>query len=339
MRVGQITTLVLITLLAGCERTDTVEHISGPTMGSTYTVQYVRTAQTPSPERVRDEVETILATIDLQFSTYRSDSLITRFNRLPANSCRHMPADILQLIRVGERLSRDSQGAFDLTVEPLLDLWGFGPQSRGEQVPSQQALAAAQRRVGYQHLRIDGEQLCKNANVEVDFNSLAAGHAVDLIAARLQAMGITDYLAQATGELKAAGRKPDGSPWRIALELPRADRQIARQVLAVDGYGVSTSGDYRNYFEDNGRRYSHTFDARLGRPVTHALAAVTVVERSTLMADGFSTLLLILGPEQGWAFAVAHQIAAVFVIRADTGFVSRATPAFERVAGAGLAGE
>lgn len=334
MRVGRIIALVLTTMLAGCERADTVEHISGPTMGSTYTVQYVRTAQTPSAEHIRAEVEAILATIDLHFSTYRSDSLIERFNRLPANSCQHMPADILQLIRIGERLSRDSEGAFDLTVEPLLDLWGFGPQSRGEQIPSQQALAAAQRRVGYQHLRIDGEQLCKNADVEVGFNSLAAGHAVDLIAARLQAMGITRYLAEATGELKAAGRKPDGSAWRIALELPRADRQIARQVLALDGYGMSTSGDYRNYFEDNGRRYSHTFDARRGRPVTHELAAVTVIDRSTLMADGFSTLLLILGPEQGWAFAVEQRIAAVFVTRADTGFVSRTTPEFERIVGA-----
>ncbi|MGH8466554.1 MAG: FAD:protein FMN transferase, partial [Pseudomonas sp.] len=176
-----------------------------------------------------------------------------------------------------------------------------------------------------------GEQLCKDAAVELDFNSIAAGHAVDLLVERLQALGVADLLVEATGELKALGRKPDGSHWKIAVEWPRDDRQIAQQVVAVEGFGVSTSGDYRNYFEENGRRYSHTFDARLGRPVKHDLAAVTVFDRSTLMADGYSTLLLILGPQQGWDFALRHQIAAVFVTRVADGFVARSTPAFEQV--------
>src|SRR5690606_17192842 len=112
--------------------------------------------------------------------------------------------------------SQQSEGAYDLTVEPLLNLWGFGPQSRQEVVPSAEALAQVRQRVGYRPLRIEGEQLCKDAAVEVDFNSIAAGYAVDTIAARLEAMGIHDYLAEATGELKAAGRKLDASPWRIA---------------------------------------------------------------------------------------------------------------------------
>ncbi|CAI8807338.1 FAD:protein FMN transferase [Pseudomonas donghuensis] len=317
--------------LAGCGQGNTLERISGPTMGSSYTVQYVRTPQGPAPEQVKREVERILEGIDKRFSTYRSDSLIEAFNRLPANSCQSMPADVLALVRVGEQLAQQSDGAFDLTVEPLLDLWGFGPQSRREKVPDAQALAATRQRVGYGHLRINGEQLCKDAPVEVDFNSIAAGHAVDLLVTRLKALGIADLLVEATGELKAIGRKPDGSKWKVALELPGADRQIAQQVLAVDGFAVSTSGDYRNYFEENGLRYSHTFDARLGKPVKHDLAAVTVFDRSTLMADGYSTLLLILGPEQGWEFALKHGIAAVFVTRVAEGFVSRSTPAFVQV--------
>ncbi|MDD0973457.1 FAD:protein FMN transferase [Pseudomonas fontis] len=302
-------------------------------MGSSYTVQYVRTPQGPAPTQVQQAVESILQGIDQRFSTYRSDSLVEHFNQLPANSCQTLPADFLQLAQTGETLSRQSNGAFDLTVEPLLDLWGFGPQSRGEKVPDPNALAQARQRVGHANLSIRGEQLCKQAAVELDFNSIAAGHAVDLIVERLQAMGIHSFLVEATGELKAVGRKPDGSAWQIALELPRDDRQIAHQVIPVDGYGVSTSGDYRNYFEENGQRYSHTFDARLGRPVAHTLASVTVIEHSALLADGYSTLLLILGPEQGWDFALAHQLAAVFVTRAGTGFVSRCTPAFEQAVG------
>lgn len=325
--------VTLIVVLSACGNGDSMESFGGPTMGSTYSIKYVRRAGLPAAADVRVEVEKILADIDRQLSTYRSDSDIERFNDLPANRCQKMPASILKLIRVGEQLSEQSEGSYDLTVEPLLNLWGFGPQGREEKVPAEQALAQARQRVGYQHLRIEGDQLCKDAAVEVDFNSIAAGYAVDTIAARLEALGIHDYLAEATGELKAAGKKLDGSPWRIALEEPRDDQQVAERVVAVDGFGLSTSGDYRNYFEQDGRRYSHTFDARSGAPVSHSLASVTVIHPSALMADGLSTLLLILGPERGWDYAEKHDIGAFFVIRADTGFVTRTSHAFERVTG------
>lgn len=324
---------MLAGILSGCGNGDSLERFDGPTMGSRYSIQYVRRASTPGPKAVQAEVENILAEVDRQFSTYRSDSDIERFNNLPANHCQKMPTPILELIRVGEQLSSQSEGSYDLTVEPLLNLWGFGPQAREEKVPSAEALAEVQQRVGHSHLRIDGDQLCKDAAVEVDFNSIAAGYAVDTIAARLEALGIHDYLAEATGELKAVGKKLDGSPWRIALEEPRDDQQVAERIIAVDGYGVSTSGDYRNYFEQGGRRYSHTFDARTGTPVLHTLASVTVIHPSALMADGLSTMLLILGPERGWDYAQTHDIAAFFVIRADTGFVTRTNQAFERLAG------
>lgn len=317
-----------VVLLQGCGG-DRLESISGPTMGSTYSVQYVRHSNGPAASLVKREIEGILAEVDRQMSTYRSDSDIERFNELPANSCQPMPEPVLQLVRVGEQLSRDSDGAFDLTVEPLLNLWGFGPQGREEKVPSARALAQVQQRVGHGHLRIEGTQLCKDAAVEVDFNSIAAGYAVDRMAARLTELGIESFLVEATGELKAVGHKVDGSPWRIALEEPRDDQQVAQRVIALDGYGVSTSGDYRNYFEQGGQRFSHTFDARVGQPITHKLASVTVIHPSALMADGLSTLLLILGPEAGWDYAEKHRIGAFFVMRADKGFVTRSNPTFD----------
>ncbi|WP_448092304.1 FAD:protein FMN transferase [Pseudomonas lini] len=325
--------VVLVGVMSGCGNGDSLERFDGPTMGSRYSIQYVRHTSTPGPKAVQSEVENILAEVDRQFSTYRSDSDTERFNALPAGRCQVMPGPVLELIRVGEQLSSQSDGAFDLTVEPLLNLWGFGPQSREEKVPTADALALTRQRVGYGHLRIDGDRLCKDAPVEVDFNSLAAGYAVDRIAGRLEALGIDSYLAEATGELKAAGHKPDGSAWHVALEEPRDDQQVVERIIAVDGYGVSTSGDYRNYFQQNGQRYSHTFDARTGAPVLHTLASVTVIHPSALMADGLSTLLLILGPERGWDYAETHDIGAFFVIRADTGFVTRTNQAFERLAG------
>ncbi|WP_238350109.1 FAD:protein FMN transferase [Pseudomonas sp. SWRI154] len=324
---------MLAGVLSGCGNGDTLERFDGPTMGSRYSIQYVRHVATAGPIEVRGEVESILAEVDRQFSTYRGDSDIERFNALPADSCAVMPVPVLELIRVGEQLSSQSDGAFDLTVEPLLNLWGFGPQSRTEEVPSADALAQARQRVGYRHLHIDGERLCKDAAVEVDFNSIAAGYAVDRIAGRLKALGIDSYLAEVTGELKAAGRKPDDSAWRIALEEPRDDKRVAKRVIELNGYGVSTSGDYRKYFEQGGRRYSHTFDARTGAPVLHNLASVTVIHPSALMADGLSTLLLILGPEQGWDYAQEHGIGVFFVLRDNDRFVGRTNDAFERMVG------
>lgn len=325
--------VILAGLLAGCGNGDSLESFGGPTMGSTYSIKYVRHAGDPDSSQVRREVEGILGEVDRQLSTYRNDSDIERFNGLPADSCQKMPASVLELISVGEQLSAKSEGSYDLTVEPLMNLWGFGPQGREDKVPDAATLAEVMQRVGRQHLHINGDQLCKDAAVEVDFNSIAAGYAVDTIAAKLEALGIHNYLAEATGELKAKGKKLDGSAWRIALEEPRDDQQVAERIINVDGFGVSTSGDYRNYFLQDGRRYSHTFDARTGAPVLHDLASVTVIHPSALMADGLSTLLLILGPEKAWDYAEKHDIGAFFVIRADTGFVIRTSRAFERLSG------
>jgi len=313
-------------LLVGCGQQ--IEQLAGPTMGSTYSVKYVPGDTTPAPALVQAEVGNILAEIDLQLSTYRADSLTSRFNQLPAGGCAQMPEALLELVRAGERLAMASDGAFDLTVEPLIDLWGFGPQSRGAQVPSAEQIAAAQAQVGYQHLHIRDQQLCKDLPVQLDFNSIGAGYAVDRVSAMLEQQGVSSFLVEITGELKALGRKPDGSDWHVAIEEPHQGQQVAARVLELDGLAVSTSGDYRNYFEQAGKRYSHTIDARSGSPITHRLASVTVVDVSALQADGWSTVLMLLGDKQGYALAEKAGIAALFISYTGQGFISRVTPAF-----------
>ena len=327
--------VALAAALTGCLHSERIEEFGGPTMGSSYSVKYVRSEGVAAQGELKAATEAILAEIDQQLSTYRADSLIEQFNRAPAGTCQAMPPGVLELVRAGNRLHEESQGSFDLTLEPLLDLWGFGPKGQGEAVPSEQQLAAVRQRVGQQHLRIEGEQLCKDVDVQVDFNSIAAGYAVDRIVARLAELGVTSYLVEATGELKAAGFKPDGSHWRVGLEAPRDDQRVAQRILQLDGYGISTSGDYRNYFEENGQRYSHTLDPLTGMPVNHKLAAVTVADPSTLRADGLSTLLMVLGPEAGLAFAERNGIAAFFVTREGEGFVTRSSAAFEQLFAAG----
>jgi thiamine biosynthesis lipoprotein len=325
----------LAAALTGCLFQDKVESFGGPTMGSTYSVKYVAGDKAAAKEQLQRETESILAGIDKQLSTYRADSDIETFNALPAHECMAMPSGVRELILAGQQLSEESNGALDLTIEPLLNLWGFGPHGRGERVPSAEEIANVRQNFGQQRLRIDGEQLCKDAAVQVDFNSIAAGYAVDQVVAALEASGVGSYLVEITGELKAQGRKPDGSPWRIAVEAPRDNERVAQRIIELDGYAVSTSGDYRNYFERDGKRYSHTLDPQTGTPVDHHLAAVTVVDPSTLRADGLSTVLMVLGPERGLAFAAERQIAAFFVIREGQKFVSRSTEAFDELFGAG----
>jgi thiamine biosynthesis lipoprotein len=325
----------LAAALTGCLFQDKVENFGGPTMGSTYSVKYVATDGAADKAQLQRDTESILAEIDKQLSTYRADSDIEIFNALPANKCMAVPDGVRELVLAGRRLSDESNGALDLTIEPLLNLWGFGPQGRGERVPSAEEIAEVRQDVGQHHLRVDGEQLCKDRAVQVDFNSIAAGYAVDQVAATLEASGVHSYLIEITGELKARGRKPDGSPWRIAIEAPRDNERVAQRIIELDGFAVSTSGDYRNYFERDGKRYSHTLDPQSGAPIDHHLAAVTVVDPSTLRADGLSTVLMVLGPERGLAYAAERKIAALFVIREGQEFVSRSTEAFDELFGAG----
>lgn len=324
----RVLSLLVFLCLAGCG--PRVEEFGGPTMGSHYAIKYVAGEHTPGPAAVQAEVEKLLAEVDQQMSTWRADSAISQFNALPAGSCATVPAPMLTLVTFANTLWRDSNGAFDITVEPLMNLWGFGPQSRRQQIPSAEQIAAAKALMGQQHLRVDGQQLCKDIALQMDLNSIVAGDTVDRVATLLGSLGINSYLLDITGELKAAGKKPDGAPWKIAIEAPRDDMQVPQQVLALEGWGVSTSGDYHNYFERDGQRYSHTLDPQTGAPITHRLAEVTVLDRSALRADGLSTLLMVLGPERGFAFAQTHGIAALFVSRSGAGFSSQASDAFTR---------
>lgn len=324
---------ILVLTLSGCEsNAERVEVLSGPTMGSTFTIKYVYNAKTPAVDAVGVEVQSILDEVDRQMSTYRLDSDIARFNQSPINTCMQMPQPVLDLVQYGDELSRISDGAFDLTLGPLLNVWGFGPQARVKHVPSAEDIAQAKAKVGYQHVRVVNDQLCKDADVQVEFNSIAAGYTVDRISERFAALNIDSYMIEVTGELIAKGRKPDGSPWRIALEQPLGDGQrVIQRVLEIDGYGLNTSGDYRNYFEEDGVRFSHTIDPQEAAPIRHRLASVTVVDRSTLRADGLGTLLLVLGPERGLDFAEEHKIAAFFVMRDGEGFATQVSSEFSRI--------
>ncbi len=345
-------------------------------MGSAYQISYVRAQEAPETSALHAQIQAMLQQLDSAVSTYRDDSAVARFNAAPAGACMEMPSEAIELARHAQQLAADGEGAFDITLLPALDAWGFGPKAAladlnadlsaalstmQRQTPAQppsdappskttdtdtadapkpgQAghfiepttaeLDALRPRIGLQHLRIEGARLCKDAPISIEFNSIAAGYAVDRIADLLAGYGIHNYLVEVTGEIRGAGKKPDGSPWRVAIEAPLDHQRQAQKIVALDGLSLSTSGDYRHYREVNGQRLSHVIDPRTLRPVTHHLAAVTVAAPSALDADGLSTLLMALGPARGLDYAQRHNLAALFVSRTQNGFHSQATPAFE----------
>lgn len=327
--VRPVIAVALAAALTGCFNSmESVSEVSGSTMGSSYSIKWVSAEGTPAPQTLHEEIEALLSNFDSEVSTWRDDSDLARFNAMPADSCSEMPASVLELVGMGHILAEESAGDFDLTLGPLLQLWGFHGGNGGQVVPDAQAQQDVLLKVGQRHLRVEGSQLCKSTNVQVDASAIAAGYMVDKVVDHLLARGINSYMVEITGELKAAGMKPGKTHWKIAIEEPRDEERMAHLIVKLDGQAVSTSGDYRNYFEYEGKRYSHTFDPISGRPVMHELAAVTVLHNSAARADGLSTVLLVKGPAKGWDFALEHDIAALFVVRDGTRFVSKATPSF-----------
>ena len=356
-------------LLAACQ--PDVVQLSGPTMGSSYHISYVRASGTPEPEAIQAEIRHQLDQLDTAVSTYRNDSDLARFNAAPASTCQPMPPMALELARSAKQLAADSEGAYDVTLLPVLDAWKFGPKAAREKAqgktpevsaspaagndksltvdqlmaqsgapkqPSQPAtrpaldadtLASLRAHTGMGHLKIIGDRLCKDAPITVEFNSIAAGYIIDRLAERFANQGIHDYLIEVTGEIRAAGEKPGGHPWLIAIEAPLDHDRKAQRLVQLKDEAISTSGDYRNYREENGRRYSHLIDPRTLAPIEHTLAAATVVTPEAMRADGLSTLLMVLGPEHGYDYAVRHQLAALLVSRTPQGFQTRTTPAFD----------
>jgi FAD:protein FMN transferase len=227
-------------------------------------------------------------------------------------------------------------GALDVTIAPLLDAWGFGPAGRRDRGPSSDEIARLRQGTGLRHVELDpkaGTVRKTRPDIVVEFSSMAPGYAADRLAGLLLDRGVGDFLVDVGGEFRVRGRNDAGMPWQIAVERPQeAGRFIERMIPLSDG-AVATSGDYRNYHEVNGERVAHILDPRTGRPVGHRLASVTVIDDLAVRADGLSTALMVLGPEEGYALAESLDLAALFISRAaEGGFESRATPRFEALA-------
>ena len=298
----------------------------GPTMGTTYRVRLVQPDAAPvNVDGLHNEVDALLKEVDRQMSTYRGDSELSRFNRSPTGEWFAVSAATAHVVAAAQDISRKTGGALDVTVGPLLALWRFGPEEPGgDKVrrdftpPAKESIEAVQAKVGYKSLEVrsDPPALKKLVDgLEVDLSSIAPGYAVDRIVEILMARGVENLMVEIGGEVRAIGRRQDGKPWRVAVERPLVERREMQMALPLVDAAISTAGDYRKYFEHEGRKYSHIIDPTTGRPVDHELASVTVVADTCIEADGWDTGLVVMGPERGFRFADQNGIAALFISR------------------------
>lgn len=303
----------------------------GESMGTTWSVA----ALLPPAADASDIAAGIQAALDgviAQMSNWEAGSDLSRFNRAAPGSWHTLPDDCFAVLQCALQVARDSGGAYDPSAGPLVDLWGFGPAPQRSAPPSPDAVQAARGRCGWVRIEVDGagKRALQPGGVSLDFCAIAKGFAVDAVARYLSAQNLHHHLTEIGGELRGHGVKPDGMPWWVALETPPGpgDDAEGQTLVALHSLSVATSGDYRRYFDSDGRRYVHTIDPRTGYPASHALASVTVLHAQCMLADALSTALTVLGPEAGMAHARRHGIAARFLVRTPGGFDERISPAF-----------
>lgn len=331
-----MTRLFLISLLAlaacGSESRLPQYELSGNAMGTTFNITLVDPAEDFADEALRSSIDATLERINNLASTWKPDSQLSLLNDQQTTDWIAVSDELCAALESALEIGRLSDGAFDITVGPLVNLWGFGPDGMVTTPPSDEALASVMESVGYDLVDTRCEQPAvrkAHARVYVDLSGWAKGHAVDKVAMLLDDEGFTNYLVEIGGELRVRGHNAARENWAIAVEAPSTLQRRPHSVLRVTDTSVATSGDYRNYFEHDGVHYSHTIDARTGRPVSHDLAAVTVVNESAAFADAMATALLVLGPEAGPVLATNQQIAGYFLVRNASGIEELTTPEFD----------
>ncbi len=296
--------------------------ISGRTMGTTYHIKVV-VPFFKSTSLLTSRIESRLDEINRSMSTYISDSEISRFNAWKHPEKFAVSADFMRVARLSESLYRLSEGAWDGTVKPLVNLWGFGHTGYPRRVPPQSDIREKLDEVGFSYIEISDDGCLKKKRLEIslDFSSVAKGYGVDQIASLIKAQGLADYLVEIGGEVYGAGLKKNKTPWRVGINRPSRDAasdEVYRVVVLRDR-ALATSGDYRNFFELDGRTYSHIIDPRTGYPVSNGVVSVSVAAPTCAVADGLATALMVMGPEKGLEMVekMDHVECLIVVRRAD----------------------
>ncbi len=326
--------LFVLSALVGCSDSDSSHSVrlTGATMGTSYSITLVADEPFSDTDSLQREIDEVLQQLNRQMSTYIVDSEINTLKASPVNQWVPVSKPVAEVLGISLRVSDWSQGAFDVTLRPLIDLWGFGPKQTDDQIPEQSEIDRIRQQLGYQFIQLDDQNLkvLRSAAVDMDFSAVAKGYGVDVIASLLEQNDFSNYLVEIGGEIRVKGHNPKRQSWRVAVERPQVGlaQRIYKAIPLTDN-AIATSGDYRNFFEQNGQRYSHTIDPRTGRPIVHNLASVTVIHSSAAMADALATAFNVMGAEQARLLANSKDIAAFFIIKQGDGFMELSSEAFK----------
>lgn len=316
--------LVILSLL-GCSNKPEVLKISGSKMGTTYQITII--ADQLPPEDLEQQIEELLSKVDNSMSTYKENSEISQYNRLPVGKALTISQEFAEVVKISQHVWQLSNGAFDPTIGPLVDLWGFGPGERHDSIPTSKAIAQTKAQIGFDSVVLEENNLSKTKPVALDLSAVAKGYAVDRVADLLEMLALPDYLVEIGGEIRVSGFNADGIAWRIAMEQPQLFAEVD-QVISITDIAVATSGDYRNYFERDGVRYSHTIDPKTGMPIDHNLASVTVLSESCAVADAWATAFSVMGADKSLELAEQLDLTAYMLVREDGAFVSKNSSSF-----------
>lgn len=322
--------LVGLAFFVSCTHAPQQLSVQGDTMGTTYHIRYVTADPRHDSEQLQERVDGLLAQINSQMSTYDPQSELSRFNSKLTTEPVVVSRSLENVVARALAIAEETDGLLDVTVGPLVNLWSFGPQQRPESVPTAVELEAAMKMTGYRHLTVENHQLQKSIpELYVDLSTIAKGYAVDRVARLLEQMEIQNYLVEIGGEMRIKGSKPGNQPWRIAIEKPDATQRAAQRIVEINNAAIATSGDYRNYFEEDGQRYSHIIDPRTGKPIQHNLVSVTVITDNCMDADAYATALTVMGPEQALTFAEQKGLAVMLITRENDAFKEYTSTAFQ----------
>lgn len=305
--------------------------LQGRTMGTTYNIKVVSTIEQVELLQLQAKIDKLLKQVNQEMSTYIPDSELSLFNKSLSLEPIEISTGLSRVLKESLRLGKLSDGKLDVTVGPLVNLWGFGPEKKPEKVPSSELLNTTKEKVGIEHLYLVGNQLSKAIpELYVDLSTIAKGYGVDLVAELLEENGINNYLVEIGGELRVKGFKHTGELWVVGIKKPLTSKHSVQQYIVPKDNAMATSGDYENYFEVDGKRFSHIIDPDTGMPINHNLVSVTVIHPSSMTADGLSTTLMVMGMEKGMAFATKNKIAALFIAKTDNGFDELFTVKFKQ---------
>lgn len=317
--------LAFLLLVVGCGDNSTTQKLSGSVFGTTWNLTYIDAPEGITRDQVEAAVVGAFAVVDDSMNNYRADSTISELNALDAMTVFEVDWDFALVFNTAFDIYTATDGAYDPSVSPLVNSWGFGPKEVIRR-PSSEAIEALAPIVGLEEFAWDLSTRAfvkKNAKSELDFSSIAKGYAVDLASDELIELGITNFMLEVGGEIQTRGSSPRGDLWRLAIENPVAGAAGGvYTAISVTDIGVATSGDYRNFFVENGVRYSHLIDPRTSQPIEHDLVSVTVVHPSTMIADAWATALMIVGTQEALRLADIHELGVLLISRDGQQLVS-----------------